>query len=347
MKKAVAATAPPPARHAARRFVAAPRERSCVRPEVSPPSPVPTLARNPDLPLALERFGRRRAARAAAREVGCLLARPGSAASRLESVRLGRRRPDRRRAVSLVGICSPAGRSMGGQRLLAGSRISRSRHSATTRSSVLTASGKAAGGTTSTPPYALAPQPVVETSAAEPAGATRRSLAAPPSRQSRHRAGIRNAVADRQQPTATRALRRVQADRSSRHPAAPAMMTPVERLTSPPIHPSTRSIRPKLTFYHVPEPQARERRPPTRAPSGSSVRRPGAEAAPAESIRTTISVSRSERTSRGSCAEVLFENIDLRLGLSEPAHRSAEAPEPAPCGSHPNAPAADGTRTPS
>jgi hypothetical protein len=54
---------------------------------------LPPVVRNPGLPIALERLGRRRAARAADRKPGCLLARPGSAASCLEGVRLGCRRP--------------------------------------------------------------------------------------------------------------------------------------------------------------------------------------------------------------------------------------------------------------
>lgn len=110
-KATEAARAPAaPVRTAASRFFPAPRESSRDSRDVRSPKALPRLAGNPGLPLARERLGRRRAATAAGRDAGCLLA--PRATSRLEGVRLARRRLDRSGAVSLVGICSPSGRSV-------------------------------------------------------------------------------------------------------------------------------------------------------------------------------------------------------------------------------------------
>jgi hypothetical protein len=107
MMAAVAARAPAePVRSAVMRFFPAPRDSSRLRPDVRSPNALPRLAGNPGLGFARERLGRRRAATAAGRDAGCLLAPPGRAMSRLEGVRLACRRLDGRRAVSLLGIGS-------------------------------------------------------------------------------------------------------------------------------------------------------------------------------------------------------------------------------------------------
>jgi hypothetical protein len=98
MKAAVAARAPAaPVRSAASRFFPAPRESSRLRPDVTSPKLLPTLAGNPGLRFVRER---------------CLLAPPASATRRLDGMRPACRRLDGRRAVSLVGMRSPL-RSVG------------------------------------------------------------------------------------------------------------------------------------------------------------------------------------------------------------------------------------------
>ena len=74
-KATEAARAPAaPVRTAASRFFPAPRESSRDSRDVRSPKALPRLAGNPGLPLARERLGRRRAATAAGRDAGCLLA---------------------------------------------------------------------------------------------------------------------------------------------------------------------------------------------------------------------------------------------------------------------------------
>jgi hypothetical protein len=92
MKAAVAARAPAaPVRSAASRFFPAPRESSRLRPDVTSPNALLTLAGNPGLRFARERR---------------VLTPPGSATRRLEGLRPACRRLDGRRAVSLVGMRS-------------------------------------------------------------------------------------------------------------------------------------------------------------------------------------------------------------------------------------------------